>query len=402
MNETTDFLVFLIVVGARFLIPLTIFRYPLPGILAALILDAIDQTIFQTFTNLNLDGYQGYDKALDIYYLAIAYISTLRNWTNQFAFKVSRFLWYYRLLGVTLFELTYVPPGPRWLLLIFPNTFEYFFIYLETARLKWDPRRLSKRHVILAAAAIWIFIKLPQEIWIHILQLDMTDTIKEVLPNNLWLIPVLIVVVVLLVLFVRWLLKKLPPGDWQLAFDADAHLDEQPDVDKDLMIDQKDEPFFDTRLVEKIVLVGLVTVIFAQILPGVVATTLQIMIGVAFVIALNTLLSHWLARRGTEWRSAIVQFLVMIVVNWFFILVYAFLIPTDGEINVGNTLFFVLMLTLLVTLYDRYRAVYDIRFGEVSGSENSSTNGPEEIAAADSDVSQISESEESAAPDAGE
>ena len=74
MNETTDMLVFIIVVGGRFLIPLSIFRYPLPGILAALILDAIDQTIFQTFTNLNLDGYQGYDKALDIYYLAIAYI----------------------------------------------------------------------------------------------------------------------------------------------------------------------------------------------------------------------------------------------------------------------------------------------------------------------------------------
>jgi hypothetical protein len=187
-----------------------------------------------------------------------------------------------------------------------------------------------------------------------------------------------------------------------LAIDADANLDERPDVDKDLMLDQKDEPFFDTKLVEKVVLVGLVTIIFAQILPGVVATTLQIFIGVAFVIALNTLLSHWLARRGTEWGSLIVQFLVMIVVNYFFVLVYAFLILTDGEINVGNTLFFVLMLTLLVTLYDRYRAVYDIRFGEVSGSEDSSTSGPEEIAAADSDVSQISDSQESTATDSGE
>ncbi len=391
MNETTDALVFVIVVGARFLIPLTFFRYPLPGILAALILDAIDQTIFQTFTNLNLDGYQGYDKALDIYYLAIAYISTLRNWTNQFAFKVSRFLWYYRLFGVTLFELTYEPPGPRWLLLIFPNTFEYFFIYYEAARLRWDPRRLSKRHVILAAAAIWIFIKLPQEIWIHILQLDMTDTVKEVIFNvpadtppaeiladNIWVIPALAIAVVLIVLFVRWLLKKLPPGDWKLAFDADAHIDERPDVAKDLMLDQKDEPFFDTKLVEKVVLVGLISIIFAQILPGVVATTFQIAIGVAFVIALNTLLSHWLARRGTEWGSVIIQFLIMTVVNFFFVLVYAFLIPTDGEINVGNTLFFVLMLTLLVTLYDRYRAVYDIRFGEVSVPKESGTSESEE------------------------
>jgi hypothetical protein len=48
----------------------------------ALILDGIDQTIFQTYTTLSLDHYQGYDKALDIYYLSIAYIATIRNWTN--------------------------------------------------------------------------------------------------------------------------------------------------------------------------------------------------------------------------------------------------------------------------------------------------------------------------------
>ena len=40
---------------------------------------------------------------------------------------------------------------------------------------------MSKRTVILSAAAIWIFIKLPQEWWIHIAQLDMTDFIKETL-----------------------------------------------------------------------------------------------------------------------------------------------------------------------------------------------------------------------------
>jgi hypothetical protein len=54
-------------------------RYPFPGVVIALVLDAIDQTIFQQFTNLNLDGYQGYYKALDIYYLTLTYIATLRN-----------------------------------------------------------------------------------------------------------------------------------------------------------------------------------------------------------------------------------------------------------------------------------------------------------------------------------
>jgi len=199
----TDYLVFLIVVGLRFLLPLFIPYYPLPAIIACLLLDGVDQTIFQVFTHLPLDGYQSYDKALDIYYLTVAYIATLRNWTNLLAFRISRFLLYYRLVGVVLFELTQL----RALLLIFPNTFEYFFIWYETVRLWWDPKKLSRRAVIIAAAAIWIVIKLPQEYWIHIAQRDVTDTIKALLggtEESAWgpliaanLLPILLVVAVL-------------------------------------------------------------------------------------------------------------------------------------------------------------------------------------------------------------
>ena len=66
MIDTTDWLVFVLVVGARFIIPLFIPFFPLPAIIAALLLDGVDQTIFQTFTNLPLDNYQSYDKELDI------------------------------------------------------------------------------------------------------------------------------------------------------------------------------------------------------------------------------------------------------------------------------------------------------------------------------------------------
>jgi hypothetical protein len=383
MSETTDLLVFWAVVLARFLIPLTIPRYPLPGVLVALVLDAIDQTIFQQFTNLNLEGYQGYDKALDIYYLTITYISTLRNWTNLFAFQVSRFLWYYRLFGVTLFELTYEPPGIRWLLLIFPNTFEYFFIFYEIVRLRWDPVRLTKRATIIAAAAIWIFIKLPQEWWIHIAQMDMTDFLKEqvfgvptdaglgeILQANPWVIPAIIILVVLIVLGVRWLLRKLPPADWSLSFDADSHLDEETGFEETGTIKPPSGRFFNSALIEKIVLVAMVSVIFAQILPDMRATNLQVAVGVAFVIILNTVISHWLARRGTDLGASILQFVVMTAVNFGLVLVYAFLLPNfEGSINLGNTLFFVLLLTLIVTLFDRYHLVYQRRFAVSAASD---------------------------------
>ena len=97
--------VFAAVVGARFLLPLLIPKYPLPAVVSCLILDGIDQTIFQTL-GYDPPGYQGYDKAMDMYYLAIAYLSTLRNWTNDSAVGVARFLYFYRLVGVVAFELT--------------------------------------------------------------------------------------------------------------------------------------------------------------------------------------------------------------------------------------------------------------------------------------------------------
>src|SRR3954451_20751412 len=97
--------VFLAVVGARFLVPLLIPRYPLPAIVTALVLDGVDQTIFQ-WLGFDPPGYQGYDKAMDVYYLAVAYLATMRNWTSLQAVRVARFLYFYRLVGVVAFELT--------------------------------------------------------------------------------------------------------------------------------------------------------------------------------------------------------------------------------------------------------------------------------------------------------
>jgi hypothetical protein len=82
------------------------------------------------------------------------------------------------------------------------------------------------------------------------------------------------------------------------------------------------------------------------------------------VVAIDTALSHWLARRGTEWASVLRQFVVMAAVNFGLVLLFAVLLPAfDGAIDLGTTLFFVLLLTLIVTLFDRYRLVYLARFG---------------------------------------
>ena len=109
-------IVFVAVVGARFLVPLLIPRFPLPSILACLVLDGIDQTIFQAF-GFDPPGYQGYDKAMDVYYLAIAYLSTLQELDQRAGRRIARFLYFYRLVGVVAFELS----GNRALLVDLPQ-----------------------------------------------------------------------------------------------------------------------------------------------------------------------------------------------------------------------------------------------------------------------------------------
>lgn len=368
MIDATDWIVFALVVLARFIIPLFIPFFPLPAIIAALLLDGVDQTIFQVFTNLPLDGYQSYDKALDIYYLTVAYISTFRNWTNLFAFRVSRFLYYYRLVGVVLFETTQL----RWLLLIFPNTFEYFFIWYEAVKLWWNPRKLSRTAIIGAAAAIWIIIKLPQEYWIHIAQNDVTDTIKGILggaPEDAWgplimnnivlIVAVLAALVLLAVVVYRLLRRNVPPAEHKLGLRAD---DNNPHPSADEIGRARRALYsriFDVDLLEKIVLVGFIVYIFANILPTA-SAGLNLMLYVAVLVTATTAISHVLGRRGTTVASGIVHALIVFGVN--IVLTYALAFLTRATPNLVNVLVFQSLLAVIVTLFDRYQLFYEARF----------------------------------------
>ena len=369
-----DGLIFGVVVASRILVPLAIPRFPLPAMLAALVIDGIDQTIFQTFTSLDLTGYQSYDKALDVYYLSIAYVATLRNWTHLAAFGVSRFLYYYRLVGVVLFELTQV----RALLLIFPNTFEYFFDAYEAVRARWNPLRMSPRLVIGIAAFIWIFIKLPQEWWIHVAQLDATDAIKnvvfgvtpesswgEAIANRPWVVVLIVAVIGLLAYGAWWLLtRRLPPADHPLTFDADV----PPTPVDPAAIDRErrhlSERLVDRELLEKIALVSLVSIIFGRMLPGVDATPLAISVGVALVIVANTVISEAMVRRGRGWATLVRQFVAALAVNIGIVIVGGLLLRMISDRQLEHALVFVLLLTLIVTLYDRYRPIHLARFAE--------------------------------------
>ncbi len=357
----SDEVIFLIVVALRLGIPLLIPRFALPAIVASLVIDAADQTIFQNNTDLNLDSYQSYDKALDVYYLTIAYLSTVRNWQSPFAFRTAQALWYYRLAGVLLFEIT----GVRALLLIFPNTFEYFFIAYEAVRTKWNPLRMSHRQIIKLAAIIWIFIKLPQEWWIHIAQLDFTDFMKDdifgvpvdaswgtAISENLWFVGLVVVVVVGAGLALRLLKPRIPEPDWPFGVDVDAHLDHsviipppQPDW----------QPVLSWYMFEKVALVAAVSTIFALVLPDSDLSFLSVVAPVAFIIVVNAFASTWLARQGHTWNTTFTEFCAMAAVNVVSALVFIALVrQSDSTVNEAAAVFFVLLLTLIVTIFDRF------------------------------------------------
>jgi hypothetical protein len=119
-----------------------------------------------------------------------------------------------------------------------------------------------------------------------------------------------------------------------------------------------DQTFF-----EKAVLVGLVCVIFAQIVPGIDASNLQILAGTGILIAIDSLLGLWTARRGKGARSLLVSFVWLALANVAFVLLAEAL--GRDESPFGNTLFFILLLTLIVTLYDRFEPVHGVRFQNV-------------------------------------
>lgn len=356
------------VVAARFLVPLAIPKFPLPGVLASVVMDAVDGSIFEALLGAELPRYQPYDKALDIYSLSVTMLATLRNWHSRPAVQIARALFYYRLVGVLAFELT----GWRPLLLLFPNTFEYYFVFYEVVRTGWSPVRLSARAFLWAAAVIWVAIKIPQEYWLHIAQLDVTDVIKARILGepeaSRWaegvaqLLAALAAVVLAgaVALAVR---AVAPPPRRPLRLAADPLPIAIDEAHERAAHVAKHWRVVDRHLLEKIVLVGFLTVIFAEIVPGMRARPEQLVAGVAVIVTFNSFVRMRFARSGRPVESAVMSFLYVAAMNGAFVLAADLLLRrTYGGLLVPAALFFILLLSLIVTMYDRWHPVFDARF----------------------------------------
>ena len=105
-------------------------------------------------------------------------------------------------------------------------------------------------------------------------------------------------------------------------------------------------------------------VIFAEVLPGVSASPLQVFVGIAVFVILNAALGLWSAGRGRGVDSVLLSFVIRLTVNFGLVgLVQLVRSRTveDYAIDVTSAIFFVFLFSVLITLYDRYRPVYDYR-----------------------------------------
>lgn len=364
--DTATTIVFVAVVAGRFLLPLLILRHPLPAIIGCLVLDGIDQSIFQWF-GYDPPGYQSYDKAMDVFYLAIAYIATLRNWTSMWAFQVAWFLYFYRLIGVVLFEFTQL----RALLLVFPNTFEYFFIAYEAIRTRWRVVGRDYRFWVGLSAVIWIFVKLPQEYWIHVAKMDLTDTLRD----YPWSIAVLVAVIVLAVGATTWAVRRfLGPPELPFTMTAEPIPSEMDQAHERAAWTARYARVRSVATAEKIVLVGLVSVIYAQVLPDYDGSNVQLFIGVGIIVAVNAAFTIVASKRLWTVESAWAGFVGRLAFNIAFAYGADWLLNRNsGNLDIIDTLFFLSLVSLMTSLHDRYRPVHSVRKRASAGETREST-----------------------------
>jgi hypothetical protein len=102
----------------------------------------------------------------------------------------------------------------------------------------------------------------------------------------------------------------------------------------------------------------LISVIFAMIVPEVDGTFFRVLFAVSVIVIVNAAVTQWLSARGRTWDSVIREFFATLAINVAIALGYIWLLArSDEPIDEGAALFFVLLLTLLITLFDRYRHV---------------------------------------------
>ena len=166
----------IIVIALRLVIPLMILWRPLSGSIIAMALDAFDVVIVEFFGPGGMgDHYHNIDKVLDIYYLSLQAFVAWKWWTHQRLRMVALVLFFYRLVGVIVFEFT----GWRPTMFVFPNLFEHWFLFVLIKNRFFPDLKVESWKQIAGWLVILYIPKFIQEYILHVAQAQPWGWIKE-------------------------------------------------------------------------------------------------------------------------------------------------------------------------------------------------------------------------------
>jgi hypothetical protein len=168
----------MIVIALRIVVPLLILKRPLVGGIIAMLLDGLDVVIVEWFGTGGMGPhYHNIDKVLDLYYLGLeAWVA--RSWTERIPRVTAIGLFLYRLVGVILFELT----SARWMLFVFPNLFEHWFLFYLLRNRFFPGLTLNTWRQTITWLVILYIPKLGQEYLLHVAEAQPWDWIKRHTP----------------------------------------------------------------------------------------------------------------------------------------------------------------------------------------------------------------------------
>ncbi len=165
----------LVVIGLRIIVPLMILWRPLPGSIIALLLDAFDVVIVEFFGPGGMgDYYHNLDKILDLYYFSLQAFVAWR-WTDSRLRLVALGLFFYRLIGVAVFEVTDWRPT----MFVFPNLFENWFLFVLIRNRFFPNIKLDTWKQIATWLVILYIPNAVQEYVLHVAQAQPWDWTKR-------------------------------------------------------------------------------------------------------------------------------------------------------------------------------------------------------------------------------
>jgi hypothetical protein len=150
----------LVIGGIRVLGSLPVLRWPLAGGVLAVLIDLADLLLRDTLDLGGIPDYQSFDKWIDQVYMAAFLVVALRWPAPERAVAIA--LYAYRLVGFVVFEIV----GDRNLLLLFPNTFEFWFL-LVAAIHRLRPDMTWRSVTIVPVLAVLLALKELQEWALH-------------------------------------------------------------------------------------------------------------------------------------------------------------------------------------------------------------------------------------------